>query len=374
MLGTLEEDLQKIEDMEDSAEFQMKLQGLRKRMLDIKRWSTAKYLVPFFLILMPRLIGRDSMILCFILIGSGLLFYYLKYHKMPEFFSNMESLQDVYAKEVLEPLLQNFYPDLTVEKKGIALEDVVRFTPKSQKYLQDTFLFFHDDRGLLIGNLESYHTTGGKHSTTVYDFTGQLYCMKSPVAVQGEVRIVPTDRAFLLKNEVQYRYPGCGKGEMKLDTEDIQHNEHFDIYATDEFGTRRFLTPEVEEVLIDDNMVFDIDNLKGFLNDTSSFGFIAKENNKIIGFAYCYTLLRPDGKTMFYLHSIGMLPNYQDKGYGSKLLSFIKEYSKEIGCSEMFLITDKGNPRACHVYEKLGGKNDYKDEIVYVYDYEKGDK
>lgn len=134
------------------------------------------------------------------------------------------------------------------------------------------------------------------------------------------------------------------------------------------------LTEFMEEVLIDDNMVFDIDNLKGFLNDTSSFGFIAKENNKIIGFAYCYTLLRPDGKTMFYLHSIGMLPNYQDKGYGSKLLSFIKEYSKEIGCSEMFLITDKGNPRACHVYEKLGGKNDYKDEIVYVYDYEKGDK
>ncbi|WP_458103557.1 aminoglycoside 6-adenylyltransferase, partial [Enterococcus faecalis] len=31
----------------------------------------------------------------------------------------------------------------------------------------------------------------------------------------------------------------------------------------------------MEEVLIDDNMVFDIDNLKGFLNDTSSFGFIA---------------------------------------------------------------------------------------------------
>ncbi|HAP7846469.1 TPA: GNAT family N-acetyltransferase, partial [Enterococcus faecium] len=52
-------------------------------------------------------------------------------------------------------------------------------------------------------------------------------------------------------------------------------------------------------LFIDDNMVFDIDNLKGFLNDTSSFGFIAKENNKIIGFAYCYTLLRPDGKTMF---------------------------------------------------------------------------
>ena len=246
MLGTLEEDLKKIEAMEDSAEFQEKLQALRKKMLEIKRWSTVKYLVPFFLLLLFRVATPKNMIAWFILIGGGLFAYYLKYHKLPGmFFGKQESLQDVYAKEVLEPLLQNFYPDLTVEKRGIALEDVVRFTPKSQKYLQDTFLFFHDDRGLLIGNLESYHTTGGKHSKTIYDFTGQLYCMKSPVKVQGEVRIVPTDRGFLLKNEVQYRYPACGKGEMKLDTEDIQHNEHFDIYTTDEFGTRRFLTPEM---------------------------------------------------------------------------------------------------------------------------------
>ena len=249
MLGTLEEDLKKIEALEDSAEFQMKLQALRKKMLEIKKLSTVKYLVPLFLLLLFRFATTKSMVTWILLIGGGLLIYYKMNHKLPGmFFGKQESLQDVYAKEVLEPLLQNFYPDLTVEKKGIALEDVVRFTPKSQKYLQDTFLFFHDDRGLLIGNLESYHTTGGKHSTTVYDFTGQLYCMKSPVAVQGEVRIVPTDRAFLLKNEVQYRYPGCGKGEMKLDTEDIQHNEHFDIYATDEFGTRRFLTPEVLRV------------------------------------------------------------------------------------------------------------------------------
>ena len=76
---------------------------------------------------------------------------------------------------------------------------------------------------------------------------------------------------------------------------------------------------------------------------------------------------------MFYLHSISMLPKYQNNGYGSKLLGFIKDYSKSIGCSEMFVITDKGNPRACRVYEKLSGTNDYEKEVVYVYDYEKGD-
>lgn len=126
----------------------------------------------------------------------------------------------------------------------------------------------------------------------------------------------------------------------------------------------------MKDVLEDDGMIFNTDYLNNFLNDKNAYGFIAKENNKIIGFAYAYTLLRPDGKNMFYLHSVGMLPNYQNNGYGSQLLSFIKEYSQKIGCSEMFVITDKGNPRACHVYEKLGGKNDFEDEIVYVYNYE----
>ena len=111
-----------------------------------------------------------------------------------------------------------------------------------------------------------------------------------------------------------------------------------------------------------------------FINDINAHGFIAKKNNSIVGFAYAYTLLRPDGKTMFYLHSIGMLPNYQNNGYGTELMQFIKDYSIKLGCSEMFVITDKGNPRACHLYEKLGGKNDYEDEVVYVYDYVKGDK
>ena len=130
----------------------------------------------------------------------------------------------------------------------------------------------------------------------------------------------------------------------------------------------------MKDVLKDDNMIFNKGFLNCFINDNNAFGFIAKDNNNIVGFAYAYTLLRPDGKTMFYLHSIGMLPDYQNNGYGTKLMHFIKDYSIKLGCSEMFVITDKGNPRACHLYEKLGGKNDYEDEVVYVYDYIKGDE
>lgn len=129
----------------------------------------------------------------------------------------------------------------------------------------------------------------------------------------------------------------------------------------------------MENILNEDNMIFNIDYLINFMKNENTYGFVTKEKEKIIGFAYGYSLLRPDGKIMFYLHSIDILPDYQDKGYGIGLLSFIKDYSKKIGCSEMFIITDKGNSRACHIYEKLGGKNECEDEIVYVYDYAKDD-
>ena len=241
MLGTLEEDLKKIEAMENSAEFQEKLQALRKKMLGLRRVIFIPFIVFMFLHLLfmtgVRTGVRDFMIssILLILLPPG---FFIVYRMTGIFSGRNKGLQEVYGKELLEPLLRNFYPDLTVEKQGIAPEEVKKFTPKSQKYIQDSFLCFHDDRDLRMGNLESFHRTSGKNPMDLFDFVGQLYCMKSPVAIQGEIRIVPTDRSIIFKNEVQIRYPGCRKGEKKLDTEDIQHNERFDIYTTDEFGAR----------------------------------------------------------------------------------------------------------------------------------------
>jgi ribosomal protein S18 acetylase RimI-like enzyme len=127
----------------------------------------------------------------------------------------------------------------------------------------------------------------------------------------------------------------------------------------------------MKEVLEDDNMLFDEEVLKKYLTFQQNKGFIIKIDNKIVGFAYCYELVRPDGRIMLYLHSIGFLSVYQGKGLGTKLLTYIKKYAIDNKYSEMFVITDKGNSRACHLYEKLGGKNDCEDEIVYVYDFEK---
>lgn len=117
----------------------------------------------------------------------------------------------------------------------------------------------------------------------------------------------------------------------------------------------------------DESTKYERENLINFIKDKDSYGFVACDEDKIVGFAYGYKLLRPDGKMDFYLHVIDIMKEYQGNGYGTELMNFIKEYVKKISCRKMFLITNKSNIFACKCYEKAGGINNAEDEIVYVF-------
>jgi hypothetical protein len=52
----------------------------------------------------------------------------------------------------------------------------------------------------------------------------------------------------------------------------------------------------MQEVLEDDNMIFNMESLKNYLSFEQNKGFIVKTDDEIVGFAYCYELLCPDGK------------------------------------------------------------------------------
>ena len=58
----------------------------------------------------------------------------------------------------------------------------------------------------------------------------------------------------------------------------------------------------MEKFIDDSNTKYKVDTLKNFIDSNNSYGFICKTNNIIIGFAYGYSLLRPDGRKMFYIH------------------------------------------------------------------------
>ena len=80
----------------------------------------------------------------------------------------------------------------------------------------------------------------------------------------------------------------------------------------------------------DENTQYSISKLEDFIENKNNYGFIAKLNDKIVGFAFGYILLKPDGRKIFYLDAIDIMPGYQGKEYGTGLISNARDYAKSI--------------------------------------------
>ena len=117
----------------------------------------------------------------------------------------------------------------------------------------------------------------------------------------------------------------------------------------------------------DEKTEYDEVLLNAFLKEKNAYGFVAKEDETIVGFAYGYVLMRPDGLRDFYLHAIDIMENDQNRGYGTELMKYIIAHSKSIGCRKLFLITNKSNISACRCYENAGGIRTADDDVVYLY-------
>ena len=123
----------------------------------------------------------------------------------------------------------------------------------------------------------------------------------------------------------------------------------------------------------DENTKYTIEELNNFISNKNNLGFIAIENSKVIAFSFGYILNHPNGENVFYFDAIDVMKDYQGKGIGTELMIYTKNYVRNIGCKEMFLVTNKSNLSACKCYEKSGGISEASDDVVYVYDFE-GDK
>ncbi|MCL2855434.1 MAG: GNAT family N-acetyltransferase [Defluviitaleaceae bacterium] len=127
---------------------------------------------------------------------------------------------------------------------------------------------------------------------------------------------------------------------------------------------------EIKKLMENDGMPFDIDALQEFAQTSGAYGFVYHAESKPIGFAYGCRLSKPDGKKEMYLHSIDILPEYQDKGHGSKFFKSILDFSKENGFCGMFLSSSQSLQNARHIYEKFGGIRECEDEIIFSYNFE----
>lgn len=88
--------------------------------------------------------------------------------------------------------------------------------------------------------------------------------------------------------------------------------------------------------------------------------FVAKIENTIVGYII---ISSREGKKNGYryrkeldIDAMGVDENYRNKGIGTKLLEYIKEYAKEKNYTDLRLTVNEENENGRHLYEKVGFK------------------
>ena len=85
-----------------------------------------------------------------------------------------------------------------------------------------------------------------------------------------------------------------------------------------------------------------------FILDNNSYGFIIKDDNKIIGFINAYI-----ENDICDLENFFILDEYQKKGYGSNLFKYALDFCKNKGCNIVTLVADDlDSPK--EMYKKWG--------------------
>lgn len=113
----------------------------------------------------------------------------------------------------------------------------------------------------------------------------------------------------------------------------------------------------ISNVVRIDDEEFSKKDIERFIIDDDNYCFVGIIESKIVTFLYGYGMLRPDGKSMFYIHSVDVLLDYQNNGIGTKLMEYVLNYIKnEKRYYKFFILTEDENIRACKVYQKFADK------------------
>jgi ribosomal protein S18 acetylase RimI-like enzyme len=84
------------------------------------------------------------------------------------------------------------------------------------------------------------------------------------------------------------------------------------------------------------------------------FVFVAESEGRVVGFASGGPEREGDRDFDGELYTVYLLPEYQRRGAGSRLVSAVAERLARLGCRSMMLWVLEENP-ACRFYESLGG-------------------
>lgn len=111
-----------------------------------------------------------------------------------------------------------------------------------------------------------------------------------------------------------------------------------------------------------------------FLADPRHHLAVAIEDGVVIGFISAVHYVHPDKpQPELWINEVGVAPAAQGRGIGKALLAEVLRMGREAGCAEAWVLTDRSNAAAMHLYASLGGRPDPGDTVMFSYPLQPGD-
>ncbi len=93
-------------------------------------------------------------------------------------------------------------------------------------------------------------------------------------------------------------------------------------------------------------------HLEYLLNKEDFFVIIGQQGEKVVGGLTVYVMHRYfSDNPIAYVYDVGVLPEYQRKGIGNKLMSFLTSYCKLNGFEDVFVEAEADDTQAVNFYK-----------------------
>ncbi len=107
-----------------------------------------------------------------------------------------------------------------------------------------------------------------------------------------------------------------------------------------------------------------------FLSDPTTLAVVARDGDKIAGWAWGYRMLRADGDSMLLLYEIEVVESERRRGVGRALVEAFLDIGRREGHTKMWLLTDVANEEARALYEAAGGSRSKLAHDLYSWQFE----
>ncbi len=122
---------------------------------------------------------------------------------------------------------------------------------------------------------------------------------------------------------------------------------------------------EVGDLLFDNKI--NIELAIEFLADPRHHLAVAYDGKHLVGMMSGFHYEHPDKQAQLFINEAGVLDRHQGKGIGRRLIEFLCRYSKDLGCKEAWVLTEKSNVSARKAYKSAGGIENPGDFIMVEY-------